>query len=157
MCKKTAENISCAVELCLIEYVYLGMHKDNIQGRMSLGLLPIHYLANMVNLKFVGIYLSSEQENAVEFWLTGRYSRWIVLFLAFKIKNVQVFTINICGGFKKKKKVELCTLMKYLGENVHQLKMLKLYVTFLDGLANCSVNLGSTEKKNNFNLCISMV
>lgn len=75
MCKKTAKNVSCAAELCLIEYVYLGMHKDNIQGRMSLALLPIHYLANMVNLKFVGIYLSSEQENAVEFWLTGRYSR----------------------------------------------------------------------------------
>lgn len=36
--------------------------------------------------------------------------------------------------------------MEYLGENVHQVKMLKLSVTFLDGLANCSADLGSTEK-----------
>lgn len=45
-----------------------------------------------------------------------------------------------------KKKVKLCTFMEYLGENVHQVKMLKVSVTFLDGLANCSCDLGSTEK-----------
>lgn len=38
------------------------MHKDNIQGRMSLAILPIRYLANWVNLKFVGKLLSSAHE-----------------------------------------------------------------------------------------------
>lgn len=75
-CAETAENtiIYYTAELYSIECVDLGMHKDNIQGSMSQTLLKIPYLENMVNLKFVGKYLSSEEDKEAQFWLTGRHA-----------------------------------------------------------------------------------
>ncbi|KAJ9577503.1 hypothetical protein L9F63_005876 [Diploptera punctata] len=63
-------NISDSVELWidLRECAGLQMHKDSIQRRMSEAVLPIHYLANVMNPKYVGRRLSSDQENQAESW-----------------------------------------------------------------------------------------
>ena len=82
-------NISDSVELWmdLIECADLEMHKDSIQRRMNEAVLPIHYLANVMNPKYVGQRLSPDQENQAESWLTSKHPEWRVPFLAFKIKD----------------------------------------------------------------------
>ncbi|KAJ9575063.1 hypothetical protein L9F63_007724 [Diploptera punctata] len=86
-------NISDSVDLWihLIECADLQTHEDSIQRRMSVAVLPIHYLTNMMNPKYVGKRLSSDQENQAESWLASKHPKWLVSFLTSKIKDKQIY------------------------------------------------------------------
>lgn len=46
---------------------------------------------NLLSSKFVGRHLSSEQEKEAVSWLTSKQTEWPVPFLAFKIKDTQIY------------------------------------------------------------------
>ena len=71
----------------LIECAELEMHKDSIQHRMNEAVLPMHYLANVMNPKYVRQCLSPGQENLAASWMTSKHPEWFVPFLALKIKD----------------------------------------------------------------------
>lgn len=139
-------NISDVVELWLdlAECSELIMHKDNIQKRMHEALLPIHYLANMMNPKYAGTRLSAEQQNEAETWLSNKHHEWLVPFLAFKIKDKQkyppsMFEEEVIKSFSS---AQWWNILEKKSTNEN----LKAFCKFLSGLTSCPAHSASIER-----------
>lgn len=139
-------NISDSVELWLdlMECVDLKMHRDNIQKRMHQAVLPIHYLANMMNPKYAGKRLSPEQEREAESWLGSKHPEWLVPFLAFKIQDRQIYpsSMFVDDVIKSFSPAQWWNILgkRSTNENV------KAFCKFLNGLCSCPANSASLER-----------
>lgn len=108
--QKDSTTLSRAVEIWknVMEAEELKQHKDVIVKRYKQIIRPEHFVANIMDAKYGGGKLTSEEEEEAEAWIMQYHPEWLPAIMAFKIKDVDyfpksLFSENIVSQFSASK------------------------------------------------------
>ncbi|XP_071035372.1 uncharacterized protein [Parasteatoda tepidariorum] len=139
-------NISTAVELWLDVFnsENLCAYKKQIDKRLNQALLPIHYLANIMDPKYAGKRLTSDMLQKAEEWLETEHPKWLIPLMSYKLKDPEIFPPSMFNA-DVIKKFSASQWWKLVEMRTNDRDMTD-FCNFMVALSNCPASSASLER-----------